>query len=815
MWRFCSSNRASGLLVWLVIVCSWPVAAAQPQQAPKTDPTEVAALNTILERWGKKASSEWNISGEPCSGVASDQSNWDNFPNINPLIKCTCTDSNNTVCHITKLGISLDNFTGELPEELGNLTKLQQMRASDNEFTGKIPDYLGSLTDMTDLAFQGNSFEGPIPASLSNLTKLTTLILRNCKVSDNLEPVDFSKFTALILLDLSFNNITGQVPGSILNMGKLEFLDFSYNQLTGNFPSWATKNNLQFEILLVFVDLQNIIPLRLTVEVIVLHEDQIILFMKQNLQTLGMRHIMLRIKQDGVSATMSPSSLRYYGLGLENGNYTVLLQFAEVAYPDSQTWQSLGRRVFDIYIQGSLKEKDFDIRKMAGGKSFIVVNRSYTATVSNSFLEIHLFWAGKGTCCIPADGYYGPMISALSVIPNFTPTVRNGVPKRRSKVPIIAGILIGASILGLAALFGIFMLVKKRRTIAQQKEELYNLIGRPDVFNNTELKQATDNFSSQNILGEGGYGMVYKGKLPDGRVIAVKQLSQSSHQGKSQFVAEVATISAVQHRNLVKLHGFCIDSNTPLLVYEYLQNGSLDRALFGHSRLNLDWGTRFNIILGIASGLTYLHEESSVRIVHRDIKASNILLETDLTPKISDFGLAKLYDEKLTHVSTRIAGTLGYLAPEYAMRGRLTEKVDVFAFGVVVLEIVAGRSNTNNSLEESKIYLLEWLWDLYEKEQVLGIIDPSLKDFNNNEAFRVIRVALLCTQASPHQRPPMSKALSMLTGEVELSEVIVKPSYITEWQLRDVNRSYVTSSYSGSTNPEFSTQKEIEPLTQS
>uniref|UniRef100_A0A0E0L085 non-specific serine/threonine protein kinase n=1 Tax=Oryza punctata TaxID=4537 RepID=A0A0E0L085_ORYPU len=870
MWRFCSSNRASGLLVWLVIVCSWPVAAAQPQQAPKTDPTEVAALNTILERWGKKASSEWNISGEPCSGVASDQSNWDNFPNINPLIKCTCTDSNNTVCHITKLkvhkldvvgqipaelqnltyledlglamnplsgplpkelgnltdllslGISLDNFTGELPEELGNLTKLQQMRASDNEFTGKIPDYLGSLTDMTDL------------------------ILRNCKVSDNLEPVDFSKFTALILLDLSFNNITGQVPGSILNMGKLEFLDFSYNQLTGNFPSWATKNNLQLNLVANNFDADYSFAVDCGSNSSTRGSDNTIYEAeptnlgdasyyvtdqtrwgvsnvgKFSLASNGMNIILSSQHfQNAVNsrlfetARMSPSSLRYYGLGLENGNYTVLLQFAEVAYPDSQTWQSLGRRVFDIYIQGSLKEKDFDIRKMAGGKSFIVVNRSYTATVSNSFLEIHLFWAGKGTCCIPADGYYGPMISALSVIPNFTPTVRNGVPKRRSKVPIIAGILIGASILGLAALFGIFMLVKKRRTIAQQKEELYNLIGRPDVFNNTELKQATDNFSSQNILGEGGYGMVYKGKLPDGRVIAVKQLSQSSHQGKSQFVAEVATISAVQHRNLVKLHGFCIDSNTPLLVYEYLQNGSLDRALFGHSRLNLDWGTRFNIILGIASGLTYLHEESSVRIVHRDIKASNILLETDLTPKISDFGLAKLYDEKLTHVSTRIAGTLGYLAPEYAMRGRLTEKVDVFAFGVVVLEIVAGRSNTNNSLEESKIYLLEWLWDLYEKEQVLGIIDPSLKDFNNNEAFRVIRVALLCTQASPHQRPPMSKALSMLTGEVELSEVIVKPSYITEWQLRDVNRSYVTSSYSGSTNPEFSTQKEIEPLTQS
>ncbi|KAF0899471.1 hypothetical protein E2562_019968 [Oryza meyeriana var. granulata] len=463
-----------------------------------------------------------------------------------------------------------------------------------------------------------------------------------------------------------------------------------------------------------------------------------------------------------LTARMSPSSLRYYGLGLENGNYTVLLQFAELGYPDSQTWQSLGRRVFDIYIQGDLKEKDFNIRKMAGGKSFTAVYKSYMATVSNNFLEIHLFWAGKGTCCIPIQGYYGPLISALSVTP-----------------------------------------------------KLYNLVGRPDVFSNAELKLATDNFSSRNILGEGGYGPVYKGKLPDGRVIAVKQLSQSSHQGKSQFVTEVATISSVLHRNLVKLHGCCIDSNTPLLVYEYLENGSLDQALFRDNRLKLDWATRFEIILGIARGLTYLHEESSVRIVHRDIKASNVLLDTDLSPKISDFGLARLYDEKNTHVSTGIAGTFGYLAPEYAMRRHFTEKVDVFAFGVVALEIVTGRSNTNNSLEESKIYLLEWAWDLYEKEQALRIVDPRLQDFNKDEVLRAIHVALVCTQGSPNQRPPMSKVMALLTGDAEVVEMVTKPRYIAEWQYRDGNSSYVTSSYFGSTAPEFTRQKEIDPLTQS
>ncbi|CAN6203523.1 unnamed protein product [Urochloa humidicola] len=847
--------------------------------------------------------------------------------------------------NLNLLGISLDNFSSGLPEELGNLSKLEQLyidssgfsgpfpstfsklkklrilRASDNDFTGKIPDFLGRMTSLEDLVLHGNSFEGPIPESFSNLTRLTnlivgdtvngsssfafignltslsTLILRNCKLSGNLGAVNISKLVNLILLDLSFNNITGQVPQSILTLDKLEFLflgnnsltgslpgvksaslknlDFSYNQLTGRFPSWATESDLHLNLVannfILDSTNNNILPTGLNC----LQQDipcflgspQYYSFAVDcggNMSMTGSDNTMYDVDpmdlgassyyvtsqtRWGVSnvgkfnqapngsniiyssnkqfqntadselfqtARMSASSLRYYGLGLENGNYTIVLHFAETAYPDTQTWKSLGRRVFDIYVQGSLREKNFNIRKTAGGKSFNAVSKTYTATVSKNFLEIHLFWAGKGTCCIPKQGYYGPMISALSVTPNFTPTVRNGVPKKKNKAGAIAGIVIGASVLGLAALFGIFMFTKRRRRLVQQQQELYDLIGQPDVFSYAELKLATDNFSPQNILGEGGYGPVYKGMLTDGRAIAVKQLSQSSHQGKRQFVAEVATISAVQHRNLVKLHGCCIDSNTYLLVYEYLENGSLDRALFGDSSLKLDWSTRFEIIVGIARGLSYLHEESSIRIVHRDIKASNVLLGTDLTPKVSDFGLAKLYDENKSHVSTtRIAGTFGYLAPEYAMRGQLTEKADVFAFGVVSLEAVSGRSNTDNSLEERNIYLLEQAWGLYEGKQPLKILDPRLEEFDADEALRVIHVALMCTQGSPHQRPPMSRVVAMLTGKSEVAEEIARPSYVTEWQFRGGNSSGTTSRYWGSTTPEFSRQKEIDPLTQS
>ncbi|CAO2036500.1 unnamed protein product, partial [Urochloa humidicola] len=351
---------------------------------------------------------------------------------------------------------------------------------------------------------------------------------------------------------------------------------------------------------------------------------------------------------------MSTSSLRYYGIGLENGNYAVTLQFAEFSFEDSQTWKSVGRRVFDIYVLGERKEKNFDIRKEASGKSYAVVKKEYIVPITRNFLEIHLFWAGKGTCCIPSQGYYGPTISALSVTPTRKATHDK---KNSSRTGIVAGVVVGAAVLALVMLVGFYVQRQKTGKLSREQQELYSIVGRPNVCSYSELRTSTENFSSTNLLGEGGYGSVYKGTLINGSMVAVKQLSETSHQGKNQFIAEIETISRVQHRNLVKLHGCCLEGKNPLLVYEYLENGSLDKALFGDGQLTLDWPTRFEICLGIARGLAYLHEESSIRVVHRDIKASNVLLDANLNPKISDFGLAKLYDDKKTHVSTKVAGT--------------------------------------------------------------------------------------------------------------------------------------------------------------
>lgn len=293
-------------------------------------------------------------------------------------------------------------------------------------------------------------------------------------------------------------------------------------------------------------------------------------------------------------------------------------------------------------------------------------------------------------------------------------------------------------------------------------------------FTLRQIKAATRNFDPANKIGEGGFGSVYKGLLSDGTIIAVKQLSSKSKQGNREFVNEIGMISALQHPNLVRLYGCCTEGNQLLLVYEYMEHNCLARALFVEQyRLRLDWPTRHKICLGIARGIAYLHEESAIRIVHRDIKASNILLDKDLDAKISDFGLAKLNEDGHTHISTKVAGTIGYMAPEYAMRGYLTDKADVYSFGVVALEIVSGKSNTNYRPKEEFVYLLDWACVLHERGTLLELVDPDLgSNYPTEDALLMLNVALLCTNAAPTLRPKMSNIVSLLEGHTPLQPLL-------------------------------------------
>ncbi|XP_059444587.1 cold-responsive protein kinase 1 isoform X1 [Corylus avellana] len=304
------------------------------------------------------------------------------------------------------------------------------------------------------------------------------------------------------------------------------------------------------------------------------------------------------------------------------------------------------------------------------------------------------------------------------------------------------------------------------------------------LYTYKELKVATEEFSEANKIGEGGFGSVYKGRLKDGKIAAIKVLSAESKQGVREFLTEINVISEIEHENLVKLYGCCVEENHRILVYNYLENNSLAQTLIGGSQSNIyfNWRTRLKICIGIARGLAYLHEEVRPHIVHRDIKASNILLDKDLTPKISDFGLAKLIPPNMTHVSTRVAGTIGYLAPEYAIRGQLTRKADVYSFGVLLMEIVSGRCNTNTRLPIEEQYLLERTWGLYERRELVGLVDTALNgDFDAEQACNFLKIGLLCTQDSPKLRPSMSTVVKMLTGEMNVNDKITKPGLISDF----------------------------------
>ncbi|PIN19901.1 Serine/threonine protein kinase [Handroanthus impetiginosus] len=292
-------------------------------------------------------------------------------------------------------------------------------------------------------------------------------------------------------------------------------------------------------------------------------------------------------------------------------------------------------------------------------------------------------------------------------------------------------------------------------------------------FSFEALVKATENFHPSQKLGEGGFGSVFKGKLDDGREIAVKRLSQSSTQGKTQFQNEAKLLLRVQHRNVVNLLGYCVHDAEKLLVYEYVVNQSLDKLLFKSDRRDmLDWKRRHDVITGVAKGLLYLHDEAHCSIIHRDIKASNILLDDRWVPKIADFGLARLFPEDQTHVHTHIAGTSGYMAPEYFMHGILSKNSDVFSFGVVVLELVSGQKNSAFNRDPDSPNLLEWAYKLYKKQRSFEVMDPALVSSADPKQIAIcVQIGLLCVQSDPQLRPDMDRVVVILSR---------KPSHLEE-----------------------------------
>ncbi|KAK9936653.1 hypothetical protein M0R45_013482 [Rubus argutus] len=739
--------------------------------------------------------------------------------------------------------LSSNYLTGNLPMTFAGLRNLTDFRINDNNFNGTIPDFIQNWKQLKRLEMHGSGLQGPIPSNISllsnlaelrisditgpeqgfpmlkNMTGLVRLVLRNCNISGEIPPYIWT-LQDMEMLDVSFNKLVGGITGTF-NLERLKFLfltgnsltgsvpdsifkdgsnvDLSYNNFTWQGPEQSTcQENMNLNLNLFRSSstennsrrglpcLKNLNCPRLSTclhvncggnDITIKENKETVLykgdggveggtaeyffnddeywgfsstgdFMDDN--DLQNTRYSVSLASSNLSdiyttARIAPISITYFHYCLENGDYTVSLHFAEIQFTNNQSYTSLGRRFFDIYVQDKLWLKNYNIEdeaKMAEKPVIIQHNIS----VTNNVLEIRFYFAGKGTTRIPNRGVYGPLISAISVKSDVK-TCSNG--GKKGNTPIIIGVVVVVVcliflLLGILWRRGYFPGKLGRKKDGKESDlQMGN-------FTLKQLKAATNDFDYINKIGEGGFGPVYKGQLPDGGQL--------------------------------------------LLVYEYLENNNLARALFGRdTHIKMDWPTRLKICIGIARGLAFLHEESVLKIVHRDIKATNILLDGDLNPKISDFGLAKLDEEEKTHISTRVAGTIGYMAPEYALWGHLTYKADVYSFGVVVLELISGKNNNTYMPSDDCVCLLDWACHLQQSGKLLELVDEKLgSEFDKKEAEIMVKVALLCTNAAASLRPSMSEAVNMLEGHATVPEVIPEPSTYREdlrfKAMRDLHR---------------------------
>ncbi|KAG9155438.1 hypothetical protein Leryth_009879 [Lithospermum erythrorhizon] len=379
-------------------------------------------------------------------------------------------------------------------------------------------------------------------------------------------------------------------------------------------------------------------------------------------------------------------------------------------------------------------------------------------------------------------------------------------------VKLVSGIL--GVVLGVLVSVWLFLVYrkweKKRRDLAVHEKYVDGVKSKvlPNTgakwFNVGELEVATSGFSQKNMLGQGGHGIVYKGVLSDGNVVAVKQIFDLESIEDDEFTNEAQIISKIRHRNLLALRGFCVTSDyvqgkRRYLVYDFMENGSLDEHLFNRSRVQLSWPQRKNVILDVAKGLAYLHHGIKPAIFHRDIKATNILLDTEMKAKVADFGLAKQSKEGQSHLTTRVAGTYGYLAPEYALYGQLTEKSDVYSFGIVILEVMSGRRALETSTSATPL-IADWAWALIKSGNTMDILEESIRREGPGGVMeRFVQVGILCAHVMVALRPTIADALKMLESDIDIPSLPDRPLPLADESFR--------SSYNSFAGPKVSVTK--------
>ncbi|KAH9544895.1 hypothetical protein CY35_12G019900 [Sphagnum magellanicum] len=691
------------------------------------DPKEMAALRGILQAWNQTPDMSTNLAGWNSSQLTPCFHSTANWKGVTCYRQADRRDGNCTA-YISGLSLPDASIVGTLPEQIGNLSNLFDLTLANNP-----------------------GLSGPLPNGLLELLYLSILNLHNCSFNGIIGH-DLFFFSNLVEVDLSANQFSGQLPnfgGAIY----LQTLNISHNQLWGPSPPFYNSTTDYGLLNLTFLTIVDLSSNQFT--------NQTYFTYFTNVTKLTV----LDLSNNNFIGSLPDFNLfpiNLQELNLDNNKFNGTLNIDNIQNLQRKLNHNMvyiGNLQTLSIISNNISGVNFSISDIENANSIIKLqNNPYCSHQQSSIIGQNCYC--NQTCVVPNDD-----------------------EQRNVRRAIIIATTISGTILVLVIAISSWLLWRNKQKhyvlLHQAQEKFAEFDVQPTIFSYSELKAATKDFHPDMKLGQGSYGVVYKGIFPNKNEVAVKQLFNESQQSIDEFLNEIILITGVKHRNLVKLKGCCITtSKKRLLVYEYVENNDLEEALFGKGKHMLNWPVRFNICLGVARGLFYLHEIAQPRIIHRDIKASNILLDKNLQARIADFGLALLFPEDQTHITTmHIAGTKGYLAPEYATRGQLTEKVDVYSFGVLVLEIMSGRKNIDPSLPPHDIYLLDIAWRLARRKgnSIMNLVDCTLELHNDEmkEALQVVKIALLCLQQEPDNRPTMAHVVAMLQGEAEIMEIVL------------------------------------------
>jgi len=695
--------------------------------------------------------------------------------------------------NLSTLDLGSNHFNGPLPNSVSNCHELTMLSLAKNELTGQIPGSYANLTSLLTLSLSNNSFENLSGALnvLQQCKNLTTLILtknfRGEEISENLRV----SFKSLVVLALGDCSLKGRIPAWLLNCSKLEVLDLSWNHLEGSVPSWIgwmdhlfyldlSNNSLTGEIPKGLTELKGLISLNYHISSLIA-SAAIPLYVKRNKSANGLQYN---------HASSFPPSIYLSNNGLSGTIWPEIGRLRELHILD------LSRNNITGTIPSSISRmKNLETLELSNNNLYGTIPPSFNnlTFLSKFSVAYNHLW---GT--IPAGGQFSsfPNSSFEGNLGLCGETYRHCNNEKNDNIythsegkfgkSSVLGITIGSGV-GLALLIAAILLRMSKRDEDKPVDNFDEELSWPNripealvtsklvLFQNSDCKDltvedlinSTNNFNQKNIIGCGGFGLVYKANLPNGTKVAVKKLSGYCGQVEREFQAEVEALSRAQHKNLVSLKGYCQHVSDRLLIYSYLENGSLDYWLHESEDGNssLKWNVRLKIAQGAAHGLAYLHKECEPHIVHRDIKSSNILLDDKFEAYLADFGLSRLLQPYDTHVSTDLVGTLGYIPPEYSQALKATFKGDIYSFGVVLVELLTGRRPVEVFVGQCNRNLLSWVFQMKSENRDQEIFDSVIwhKDIEK-QLLEVLAIACKCIDEDPRQRPHIELVVSWLDG---------------------------------------------------